>query len=188
MNMPTVGETEQRQCMVEVTEADRVLFGANMAEHEVAIEVLKAERGALSARIREHEKERNRLGHILDNGKHEQPLECWWRRDEAAREWYLQRPDTGETIETRPFATRDMTYELPFAAADDSDADAQPVEVIGAPVDSPVNLEVDDPAPANLEAASLDGQTAAVVSLPRPPRRPAPVANGHSKASRTRKH
>lgn len=200
--MPTVGETETRQCMVEVTETERVQFGAEMAEHEVAIEVLKAERAALSARVRKHEKHRNRLGHILDNGKHEQSLECWWRRDETAREWYLQRPDTGETIETRPFSSRDMVHELPF---DDGDVSGV-IEVIGAdvPGDVPADVSIDvpdiaaeaaDPAVADVPAvvledipagaASLEAEPAAQVlpfeaPLPPPPRRPEPKRSKRS--------
>jgi hypothetical protein len=190
--MPTLGQTETRSCQVEISASERVELGHEMGRHEVQIEGLKVERAGVSKRIRNHEVERNKLGHWLDTGKREQDVECWWRRDDTAREWYLQRPDTGETVETRPFSPRDMVHELPFHDGPRDDDQAEHVtadgevltavgsdfmiEVIGATADA-----------SDLEAAPEQPAAPVVQLLSTPPRRPAaaPSKRKRSKAKAT---
>jgi len=195
--MPTLGQTETRSCQVEISASERVELGHEMGRHEVQIEGLKVERAGVSKRIRNHEVERNKLGHWLDTGKREQDVECWWRRDDAAREWYLQRPDTGETVETRPFSPRDMVHELPFhdGPRDDDQgeytitADGEVLTAVGR--DFVVTVIGSDPAapePAgNLEVAPEQPAAPVVQLLSTPPRRPAaaPSKRKRSKAKAT---
>jgi len=164
--MPTTGQTETRSCLVVLNALERAELGHEMGKHEVQIEALKLERAALNKRVRKHEQERNQIGHWLDTGKREQNIECWWRRNEATLEWHLQRPDTGETVEARPYGQLDFTHELPFTADPPDDDQAEHVvtadgEVLtGVAPDFVIGV---NPAPV-------------VQLLAQPPRRPAPKA------------
>lgn len=187
--MPTIGQTETRSCLVDLSASERVELGHEMGKHEVQIEALKVERAGVSKRIRGHEVERNKLGHWLDTGKREQDVECWWRRSEVAREWYLQRPDTGETIETRPFSGRDLIHELPFTDDDQAADHDENGEVLTA-VDSNFVVTVIgvDPAAEADDAPPPEAEAAPVVQLlATPPRRPAaaPSKRKRSKAKAT---
>ena len=179
--MPTTGQTETRSCQVELRASERVELGHEMARHEVQIEALKLERAALNKRVRKHEQERNQIGHWLDTGKREQDIECWWRRSDVLREWHLQRPDTGETVEVRPFGQLDFTHELPFHADHTADPpdDDQAEHVVTADGEVLTGVAPDfvigvNPAPV-------------VQLLAPPPRRPAPKGGGKRNGKATSK-
>jgi len=190
--MPTIGQTETRSCLVDLSASERVELGHEMGKHEVQIEALKVERAGVSKRIRGHEVERNKLGHWLDTGKREQDVECWWRRSEVAREWYLQRPDTGETIETRPFSGRDLIHELPFTDDGNQAADHDENGEVLTAVDSNFVVTVIgvDPGQPFVEAApqpAPEPPAPVVQLLAPPPRRPAPKGGGKRNGKATSK-
>jgi hypothetical protein len=178
---------------VDLSASERVELGHEMGKHEVQIEALKVERAGVSKRIRGHEVERNKLGHWLDTGKREQDVECWWRRSEVAREWYLQRPDTGETIETRPFSPRDMVHELPFT---DPPADQAAEHVVTADgevltavapdfVITMIGMDPGQPFAADAPAPEPGPAAPVVQLLAPPPRRPATKERKRGKAKAT---
>jgi hypothetical protein len=175
--MPTIGQTETRLCQVKISVSERAELGRDMGRLELQIERLKYERAGVNKRIRDAETERNKLGHTAESGLRDMDIECWWRRDDAAQEWVLQRPDTGEVVEVRPFNGRDLNHELPFHDAADADGQTRVesdfvVEIISVPEqpDAP-------PTPPAGQVVSL---------LAPPPRRPAPKQQrkrGKGKAS-----
>ena len=118
-------ELEARACLVELTEAERVQRGNEMAECEVAIEALKVERSELGRQIRTQEKRRNELGHALEKGVEERELPCTWEPDYPKNVFRLKRPDTGEVIDTRPMTADDRTGEL-FSTHDDGPLEPPP--------------------------------------------------------------
>jgi hypothetical protein len=105
-------ETETRACSVELTEAERVLRGAEMAEAEVAIEALKTKQSALARQVKRHALRRNALGHALEAGFEERELVCSWLPDYKQNAWLLTRPDTSEVIDSRPMSATDLNVEL----------------------------------------------------------------------------
>jgi hypothetical protein len=100
-----------------------------MADCEVAVEALKASRSELARQVKTHEKRRNELGHALEAGVEDRDLVCTWHPDYKQNAFLLKRPDTGETIDTRPMSASDLNVELwpaPAAAAPTADAAALP--------------------------------------------------------------
>jgi hypothetical protein len=172
--MPTIGQTETRLCQVKISVSERAELGRDMGRLELQIEGLKVERAGVSKRIREAETERNKLGHTAESGLRDMDIECWWRRDDAAQEWVLQRPDTGEVVEVRPFNGRDLNHELPF---DDADGQTR--------VESDFVVEIISTAPEQPDAPPTPPAGQVVSLLAPPPRRPAPKQRKRGKAKAT---
>lgn len=109
---PTSIEKEKRLCAVQLTEAERVSRGDEMADCEVKIEQLKAEQSELARQVKTHAKRRNELGHSLDTGTEQRELLCAWEPDYPKNVFRLKRPDTGEEIDTRPMSAHDLNVDL----------------------------------------------------------------------------
>jgi len=105
-------ETEKRRCAVKLSLIERDKRGDEMADCEVKIEALKAQKSELARQVKTHEKRRNELGHALDSGSEERELMCTWHPDFKQNAFLLKRPDTQETVDTRPMTAGDRTADL----------------------------------------------------------------------------
>lgn len=120
-------EKEKRVCRVQLTEAERVARGDEMADCEVAIEKLRAEQSELARQVKSHAKRRNELGHSLDTGDEARELLCSWEPDYAKNVFRLTRPDTSEVVDTRPMSAHDLNVDLfPRAVATVEDTPSPP--------------------------------------------------------------
>ena len=110
-------ETVVRELECQLTEAELLERGDQMAACESAVKELKDERRRLNAAIREQSDKRSDLGRIIETKHETRDVACKWEPDYEAREYSLLRSDTGGEVERRAMPEADLqTWLMPEAA------------------------------------------------------------------------
>lgn len=106
--------TVTRELLCELTSAELLERGNEMASCELKAQTLKDERRRLNASIREQTDRMKALASAIDSRRELREVTCQWQPDYAGKRWSLARLDTGESLpEERPMSTEDLQERLP---------------------------------------------------------------------------
>jgi hypothetical protein len=105
-------ETVVRELPCELTDAELLERGNDMAACEVAVDELKAERRRLNASIREKSDRRADLAKIIESKAETRDVPCTWEPDYDLKRYDLIRTDTKAPIEQREMPEADLQMRL----------------------------------------------------------------------------
>jgi hypothetical protein len=109
-------ETETRELLCELTQAELLQRGDSMAVSELRVEQLKLKRGEVSDKIKAERALRRKLAGIIDTGREERDVPCVWIGDFVHNCFTCVRQDTGEVIDTRAMTAADRQEDMGFDA------------------------------------------------------------------------
>jgi hypothetical protein len=113
MQMPEQ-ETETRELLCELTQAELLSRGSAMAEAELRIEQLKLKRGEVSDAIKVQRAVRRKLAGVIDAGKELRDVRCVWIAHFTRNCFELVRQDTGEVVDTRAMTAEERQEDMDF--------------------------------------------------------------------------
>lgn len=136
-------DSENRELLCELTQAELLNRGDAMADAELHIERLKAQRSEVADRIKAERATRRKLAGIIDAGKEFRQVRCAWIERFENNCFELVRQDTGAVVDTRAMTAADRQETIDLGGDD---------EELGPEGD---DEELEEPGPARARGARV---------------------------------
>lgn len=105
-------EREQRELVRQLTEAELLARGEEMAKAELEQDKLKAERRGINGQIADLRASCAKLAEMIEAGEESRMVDCAWIEDLPQNRFKLVAQDTGEEIDSRALTAAELQGDL----------------------------------------------------------------------------